>query len=99
MSTIRADRASYPINTSNPTVAGTTDTLAAAITSPTQTNFTLTGSGGVTNTLNGTRISIAGDDSLIVSGGGTTALTVQRNPLTATTHSNGATVNCPGHVQ
>ena len=83
----------YPFDTSG--ITGSSDTLSAAITSTTATSITLT-SGSAT--VNGTQILVDTERMLIVSGGGTSALMVQRGfgGTTAATHSSGATVSVPG---
>jgi large repetitive protein len=82
-------------DTSSPTAAATTTTLAAAVTTTGQTSITLSASGP----LNGTYIQIGSEKMLVTSGGGSTALTVTRGAwsTTASTYTNGTTVNLPGH--
>jgi hypothetical protein len=84
----------YALDTSNPVNPPSTDTLAADITTS-DTAITLTGTGGVTNTQNGSFIAINFDLMQIVSGGGTTSLVVTRS-ATAASHALGDTVNLPG---
>lgn len=70
-------------------------TLSAAITTTNATSISAT-SGA--NVVNGTVIQIDSEQMYVVSGAGTTTLTVQRgwNGTTAATHLNGATVTLPG---
>jgi hypothetical protein len=84
----------YTFNTSS--VTGSSDTLNGAITAS-QTTITLA-SGAAT--VNGTQIQIGSERMLIVSGGGTPNLTVQRGygGTTAAAQTSGATVQVPGSL-
>ena len=82
----------YAFDTSS--IAGSTDTLAAAA-GISDSSVTLTSG---TATVSGTQIQIDSERMLIQSGGGTPTLQVLRGfgGTTAAAHTNGATVSVPG---
>lgn len=78
-------------------LTGFADTLAAAVTTTGQTNFTLT-SGA--HAVNGTYFQIGTEICFIESGGGTGSIVVTRaqHGTTAATYSNGTAVSLPGSL-
>lgn len=88
-------RRNFRFDTSNPTVAASSTTLAAAVTSTGQAVISLAAPCGP----NGTQLGLASERVLVLSGGLSTSPTVQRGfgGTTAATYANGDPVDLPGH--
>jgi len=87
----------YAIDTGNPTVAPSTDSLSALL-QASDTVVDLNGTGGYAGIQNGEVISIEGEPMKVLSGGGTLSLTVERDSTIAVNHAKDTVVNIPGYI-